>query len=347
MSYRSRQKRSRSRNAKRRNANSHPERYYLTICTRTCSCGQPGCSRQLAAGAELVYRHEPREILCVPCADRQGVKYRPSLRWEAAKGHRPPPRSQPRAPQGGAREAQEIVLPTRAEIEAATRHTREQLAAWGVPWPPPKGWRRRLLRQADKVAQGGVRIWTDGACLGNPGPGGWAIVLEQGGVQVKTRSGSAAETTNNAMELRAVLAALEIAEPGTQIISDSKYVVDGVGKWLAGWRSDGWKTSAGTTIANLELWQRLDRALDRDAVAVSWTRGHAGSRFNELADRLATAEANGALPLPAAVAVRGSERDDPRPAVTTPATQRRLSAEDKAWSAGLLERVRAIGGPAA
>lgn len=347
MSHRVRQKRGKSRSAKRRDSNSHPERFYLTPGTRTATCGEPGCDRQLAVGAEVVYRHEPREILCLPCAERRGIKYRLSLRLEEMKGRRRSFKSpQSRVPRSS---AQAIVIPTRAEIEAAP-HTREQLAKWGVRFPPPKGWRRRLLREADKIAKAPRTVWTDGACLGNPGPGGWAIVIERGGAQLGTRSGFAAETTNNAMELHAVLAALEIAEPGTRIISDSKYVVDGIGRWLEGWKLDGWKTSAGTRIANQELWQRIDRALDRDAVSVSWTRGHAGSCFNELADRLATAAARDALPPPAAVAVGRSVPDGDVPvgpitAITTrPTAGREPAAEAKRWAAGVLERVRAIDG---
>ena len=137
--------------------------------------------------------------------------------------------------------------------------------------------------------------YTDGACSGNPGPGGWGVVLQavKGGAVIKDRefSGGEALTTNNRMELMAAIAALEALErpAAITIVTDSTYLRDGVSKWIHGWKRNGWKTADRKPVKNAELWQRLDAAQARHQVAWEWVRGHAGHEHNERADRLARA----------------------------------------------------------
>ena len=136
---------------------------------------------------------------------------------------------------------------------------------------------------------------TDGACSGNPGPGGWGVLLEarQDGVVVKERalSGGEAETTNNRMELMAAIQALEVLErpAAITIVTDSAYVKNGVTGWIHGWKKNGWKTAAKKPVKNAELWQRLDEARARHDVTWKWIKGHAGHEENERADELARA----------------------------------------------------------
>ena len=137
--------------------------------------------------------------------------------------------------------------------------------------------------------------YTDGACSGNPGPGGWGAVLQavEGGEVVRERELSGAETptTNNRMELMAAIAALEALERPAEItvVTDSIYLRDGIGKWIQGWKRNGWKTADRKPVKNAELWQRLDAARARHRVRWEWVRGHAGHDQNERADHLARA----------------------------------------------------------
>ena len=136
---------------------------------------------------------------------------------------------------------------------------------------------------------------TDGACSGNPGPGGWGVLLEarNGGKVVKTRelSGGEADTTNNRMELMAAIMALETLErpASITIVTDSAYVKNGVTAWIHGWKRNGWKTASKKPVKNVELWQRLDEAQARHDVTWKWIKGHAGHPENERADELARA----------------------------------------------------------
>ncbi|MGR3436043.1 MAG: ribonuclease HI [Shimia sp.] len=138
-----------------------------------------------------------------------------------------------------------------------------------------------------------LTAYTDGACSGNPGPGGWGVLMiaRKAGAVVKERelSGGAAETTNNRMELMAAITALEtLATPSTiTVVTDSAYVKDGIGKWLHGWKRNGWKTAAKKPVKNVDLWQRLDAAQARHDVTWEWVKGHAGHPENERADALA------------------------------------------------------------
>ena len=135
-----------------------------------------------------------------------------------------------------------------------------------------------------------VEIFTDGACSGNPGPGGWGAILRWNGSE-KELSGGDAETTNNRMELMAAISALEaLKEPVTaDLFTDSSYVRDGIGKWMFGRKKNGWKTADNKPVKNLELWQRLDEARKRHKVEWHWIKGHAGHPENERADELARA----------------------------------------------------------
>lgn len=137
--------------------------------------------------------------------------------------------------------------------------------------------------------------YTDGACSGNPGPGGWGALLLaiDGKSVVKERElkGGEGLTTNNKMELMAAIAALEaLAKPSTiTIITDSNYVKNGITSWIHGWKRNGWKNAAKKPVANAELWQRLDTAQARHTVTWKWVKGHAGHPENERADALARA----------------------------------------------------------
>ncbi len=135
--------------------------------------------------------------------------------------------------------------------------------------------------------------YTDGACSGNPGPGGWGVLMiaRANGEVVKTRelSGGEPMTTNNRMELMAAISALEALSRGTAltIVTDSAYVKNGVTEWIHGWKRNGWKTSGRDPVKNAELWQRLDAAQARHKVVWKWIKGHAGHAENEKADELA------------------------------------------------------------
>lgn len=135
--------------------------------------------------------------------------------------------------------------------------------------------------------------YTDGACSGNPGPGGWGALLiaREGDEVVKVRelNGGAAETTNNQMELLAAITALETLSSPSRItiVTDSVYVKDGITKWIYGWKSRGWKTAAKKPVKNEELWKRLDEATQKHDVTWEWVKGHAGHPENERADELA------------------------------------------------------------
>ena len=135
-----------------------------------------------------------------------------------------------------------------------------------------------------------VDIFTDGACSGNPGPGGWAAILRSGKHE-KELSGGEAATTNNRMELTAVIRALEaLKKPsGAVIHTDSRYVMDGATKWMKNWKKNGWKTADKKQVKNEELWRALEEASARHAVSWRWVEGHAGHAENERADALARA----------------------------------------------------------
>jgi ribonuclease HI len=134
-----------------------------------------------------------------------------------------------------------------------------------------------------------VDIYTDGACSGNPGPGGWGALLRYGAREKEICGGEATATTNNRMELMAPIQALEsLTRPAVvRIHTDSRYVRDGITKWLPRWKGNGWRTTAKQPVKNADLWERLDAAASRHRVEWHWVKGHAGHPDNERADRLA------------------------------------------------------------
>ena len=133
-----------------------------------------------------------------------------------------------------------------------------------------------------------VIVHTDGACSGNPGPGGWGVILDYNGTR-KELSGGEAQTTNNRMELMGAISALEALKRPCEVEMhvDSQYVKDGITKWIHGWKKNGWKTADKKPVKNAELWQRLDDALKLHKVSWHWVKGHAGHDGNERADELA------------------------------------------------------------
>jgi ribonuclease HI len=134
-----------------------------------------------------------------------------------------------------------------------------------------------------------VVIHTDGACIPNPGPGGWGALLQQGSHELELCGGEAGETTNNRMELLAPIEALQALKRRSvvQIHTDSTYVRNGITKWVVGWTGNGWRTSAKQPVKNVDLWQRLVAACAEHDVEWHWIKGHAGHEGNERADRLA------------------------------------------------------------
>lgn len=137
--------------------------------------------------------------------------------------------------------------------------------------------------------------YTDGACSGNPGPGGWGVLMlaRDGAAVIKERTlcGGEADTTNNRMELMAAISALEaLLKPSEiTIVTDSAYVKNGITEWMAGWKRKGWRTAGGPPVKNVDLWQRLDAAQAKHQVVWKWIKGHAGHVENERADELARA----------------------------------------------------------
>ena len=133
-----------------------------------------------------------------------------------------------------------------------------------------------------------VEIWTDGACSGNPGPGGWGALLRFGDREREIYGGER-RTTNNRMELTAAIEALEVLRRPCRVrlTTDSKYLKDGISQWIHNWKRNGWRTAARKPVKNADLWQRLDQALADHTVEWLWTKAHAGHPENERADQLA------------------------------------------------------------
>jgi ribonuclease HI len=174
-----------------------------------------------------------------------------------------------------------------------------------------------------------VEIFTDGACSGNPGPGGWGAILRFNGA-TRELSGGEANTTNNRMELMAAIQALSaLKEPvEVDLYTDSNYVKDGIGGWIEGWKRNGWKTASKQPVKNAELWQALDEARKRHKVNWHWVKGHDGHVENERADELARmgmAPFKPKRPSPASSAPRPSQSAAPTSAGPAPKKPRRSS----------------------
>jgi ribonuclease HI len=135
-----------------------------------------------------------------------------------------------------------------------------------------------------------VELFTDGACSGNPGPGGWGVVMRYGAHE-RELSGADHATTNNRMEMMAAIAGLEVLKRRCRVrlVTDSQYLMKGITEWLPSWKRRGWRTASGAPVKNVDLWQRLDAAASGHEVRWEWTRGHSGHPENERADALARA----------------------------------------------------------
>ncbi|TVR95816.1 MAG: ribonuclease HI [Rhodospirillales bacterium] len=158
------------------------------------------------------------------------------------------------------------------------------MASTGPDQPAPGG--------TGRPPRNRVAIFTDGACLGNPGPGGWGVIMRWRGIE-RELSGSDPQTTNNRMELTAAIEGLEALKRSVEVdlYTDSTYVRDGISRWIEAWKRNGWRTADRKPVKNADLWRRLDAVAARHAVAWHWVRGHAGHPENERADRLAVAAA--------------------------------------------------------
>ena len=151
---------------------------------------------------------------------------------------------------------------------------------------------KSLPGQLPEAAEGEVLVWTDGACQRNPGPGGWAALLCWEDGVVGEYSGGLAHTTNNVMEMTAALEGLRVLPSGSRacVVTDSRYLHDGMTSWMAGWKRKGWKTASGHPVKNREIWVQLDDAAsDHEQVRWHWVKGHIGHALNERADMLAVA----------------------------------------------------------
>ncbi len=147
-----------------------------------------------------------------------------------------------------------------------------------------------MMPSLDSTPMNTIDIYTDGACKGNPGPGGWGVLLKSGGTE-KELFGGEAHTTNNRMEMMAVIQALEALKRPCKVnlYLDSKYVLQGITEWIVGWKARGWRTASKEPVKNVELWQRLDALVSSGGHDIDWrwVKGHAGDPGNERADALA------------------------------------------------------------
>jgi ribonuclease HI len=135
-----------------------------------------------------------------------------------------------------------------------------------------------------------IKIYTDGACSGNPGRGGWAAIILDG-EKIEKISGSKDNTTNNRMELTAVISALKyVKDKDLEIYTDSKYTKDGIEKWISNWKKNGWKTANKQDVKNKDLWDELDQLNSEKNVQWNWVKGHANNQYNNMADELARSE---------------------------------------------------------
>jgi ribonuclease HI len=172
----------------------------------------------------------------------------------------------------------------------------EELEAEADLEEPPKTTEERDFNEADLSLDNyqEFKVYTDGACLGNPGPGGYAaVILNSDSQKLKTVKGAEKDSTNNRMELRAVIEALKIIPKNTKIelYSDSSYVLNGLSSWIEGWKKNGWKTASKNAVANQDLWQELDFLSSDFELSYQKVKGHSGDQYNEEVDNLAKKEA--------------------------------------------------------
>lgn len=157
--------------------------------------------------------------------------------------------------------------------------------------PKKNAYRQQSIKLASDQSLSGIVVYTDGACEPNPGVGGWAYVVYENGAEIHSECGGDVDTTNNVMEMTAMLRALEWLKTTNRatiatVYSDSQYVVKGCTLWRHGWRKRGWKRGCGGAVANVELWKELSSTLDMMKVRIEWCKGHAGIAGNERADGL-------------------------------------------------------------
>lgn len=138
-----------------------------------------------------------------------------------------------------------------------------------------------------------IKIYTDGACSGNPGPGGWAAVIIYGTTEVSI-SGNEADTTNNRMELTATIKGIEEIGDNSdlELYTDSKYVKDGITTWIYNWKKNGWRTANKKPVKNIDLWQHLDKIIEKKNIQWKWVKGHSGDKYNDLVDSMAVEACN-------------------------------------------------------
>lgn len=151
-----------------------------------------------------------------------------------------------------------------------------------------------LLQDMREVEMARIDIFTDGGCSGNPGPGGWAFVVLSDGQLITTSSGSNEHTTNNIMELNAVINALDVCTimgfSDVNLHTDSQYVKNGITDWIKSWKARGWKTASKDPVKNRELWEKLDGLNSKLNVTWTWVKGHAGIKYNEMCDSMVRTE---------------------------------------------------------
>lgn len=138
-----------------------------------------------------------------------------------------------------------------------------------------------------------ITVYTDGACSGNPGPGGWAALIIYGNEKISIYGGEE-NTTNNRMELLATIKAIEEVkgDESLEIYTDSKYVRDGITLWIHKWKQNGWRTSDKKPVKNIDLWQHLDKIIVKKSIQWQWVKGHSGDKYNDLVDKLAVEACN-------------------------------------------------------
>jgi ribonuclease HI len=182
------------------------------------------------------------------------------------------------------------TLEERAPDAPLLRELEQALARWesALAAKPPESERPPAAGRGKAAAGGPIRIWCDGSCAPNPGPGGWAAIIERDGAREEL-SGAAPQSTNNIMEMTAAIEALRRTPANARIhvVTDSRYLMDGITRWLPGWKRKGWRKADGQPVLNRALWETLDGLLRSRHVTWAWVAGHSGHPENERCDELA------------------------------------------------------------